>query len=294
MMTNTEPERLLQEVERVARQAGEFLRHERETFTLERVEQKHAHDYVSDVDRGSERLVVDELRRLLPEAGFVTEEGLATFDGEERYWVIDPLDGTTNYIHGMRSYAVSIALCRGREIELGVVFDASVDEMFSAYRGGGAWLTSPSAGGEAPASRRRQPLHVSSLPFSQALMGVELPYDAQAYAPFGLALLRHLYGRVGGIRMNGSAAIALCHVAAGRLDGWLERHLGRYDYMAGAIIVEEAGGCVTNFLGSPDYTMGDDIVATNGLFHDDLLRLIKEYRQRSEEIGRLRSERSKK
>ena len=125
-------------------------------------------------------------------------------------------------------------------------------------------------------------------------MGVELPYDAQAYAPFGLALLRHLYGRVGGIRMNGSAAIALCHVAAGRLDGWLERHLGRYDYMAGAIIVEEAGGCVTNFLGSPDYTMGDDIVATNGLFHDDLLRLIKEYRQRSEEIGRLRSERSKK
>lgn len=255
---------LLHEVERVARRAGEYLRSEREGFTLERVEQKHAHDYVSDVDRGAERLVVDELRRLLPEAGFVTEEGLATFAGEERYWVIDPLDGTTNFIHGLRTFAVSIALCRGREIELGVVYDAATDEMFSARRGGGALLNG-------------QPIHVSTLPFSQALLGVELPYNAEGYAPFGLPLLQHLYGRVGGIRMNGSAAIALCHVAAGRLDGWLEKYLGRYDYMAAAIVVQEAGGRVTDFGGSPDFTMGDNVVATNGLFHDDLLCLVRQY-----------------
>ena len=255
---------LLTEVEQVARRAGEFLRREREHFTLERVEQKHAHDYVSDVDRESERMVVEALRRLMPDAGFVTEEGLATFQGEERYWVIDPLDGTTNFIHGLRTYAVSIALCRGREIELGVVYDAATDEMFSARRGGGARLNG-------------RPLHVSALPFSQALLGVELPYNAEAYADFGLPLLRHLYGRVGGIRMNGSAAIALCHVAAGRLDGWLEKYIGRYDYMAAALIVEEAGGRVSDFTGSPFYTMGDNIVATNGRFHDQLVQLVREY-----------------
>ena len=256
---------LLHEVERVARQAGEYLRQEREGFSLERVEQKHSHDYVSDVDRGSEQMVVSALRHLLPEAGFVTEEGLATYEGEEHYWVIDPLDGTTNFIHGLRTYAVSIALCRGREIELGVVYDAAVNEMFSAYRGGGARLN-------------RRPISVSTLPFSQALLGVELPYNAEAYAPFGLPLLKQLYGRVGGIRMNGSAAIALCHVAAGRFDGWLEKFIGRYDYMAAAIIVEEAGGRVTDFTGSTDYTMGDNIVATNGHFHDELLEVVGKYR----------------
>ncbi|MBQ8968915.1 MAG: inositol monophosphatase [Bacteroidaceae bacterium] len=255
---------LLREVEQVARRAGAFLRREREDFTMERVEQKHAHDYVSDVDRRSERLVVDELHSLLPEAGFVTEEGLGTFRNEERYWVIDPLDGTTNFIHGLRTYAVSIALCKGSEIELGVVYDAAVDEMFSAYRGGGAWLNG-------------RPIHVSTHPFSQALMGVELPYNAEGYASFGLSVLRHLYGRVGGIRMNGSAAIALCHVAAGRLDGWLEKYLGRYDYMAGAIIVQEAGGQMTDFYGSPEFTMGDNVVATNGQFHDELLSVIRQY-----------------
>lgn len=270
---------LLHEVEQVARRAGEFLRHEREGFTLERVEQKHTHDYVSDVDRGAEQLVVEALRQLLPEAGFVTEEGLATFQGEERYWVIDPLDGTTNFIHGLRTYAVSIALCRGRDIELGVVYDAAADEMFSAYRGGGAWLTERKIDATDKETRHRRPLHVSAQPFSQALMGVELPYNAEGYAPFGIPLLQHLYGRVGGIRMNGSAAIALCHVAAGRLDGWLEKFLGRYDYMAGAIIVQEAGGRMTDFEGSPDFTMGDNVVATNGLFHDELLALVAKFRK---------------
>lgn len=260
---NTELSTLLCEVERVARLAGEFLRRERESFTLERVEQKHAHDYVSDVDRGSERFVVNELQQLLPEAGFVTEEGLATFQGEERYWVIDPLDGTTNFIHGLRTYAVSIALCRGKEIEIGIVYDAATDEMFSACKGGGAWLNG-------------HRIRVSTQPFSQALLGVELPYNAEAYAPIGIPLLNRLYGSVGGIRMNGSAAIALCHVAAGRLDGWLEKYIGRYDYMAAALIVQEAGGRVTDFSGSPEFTMGDNIVASNGRFHDELVEVVRE------------------
>ena len=267
---------LLERVEEIAREAGDYLCHERENFSLERVEQKNSHDYVSYVDREAERIVVENLRVLVPEAGYVTEEGSATFDGEEYYWVIDPLDGTTNFIHGIRTFAVSIALCRGREIELGVVYDAPADEMFSAYRGGGAWLTTRNY---ITKELSRQQIKVSNQPLTQALMGVELPYNATGYAPFGLPLLGYLYGRVGGIRMNGSAAIALCQVAAGRLDGWLEKYLGRYDYMAGAIIVEEAGGKVTDFDGIKSYTMGDNIVATNNMFHNDLLNLIKEFRK---------------
>lgn len=250
------------EVERVARLAGDFIRRERETFTLERVEQKHAHDYVSDVDKNSERIIVEQLCRILPDAGFVTEEGSATFEGEEYYWVVDPLDGTTNYIHGLSPYAVSIALCKGGVIEIGVVYDVSADEMFSAYRGGGAWLNG-------------KPIRVSEQPLSQALLVIELPYNAEAYAPLGLHLISTLYGHVGGIRMSGSAAISMCHVGAGRIDAWLEKYIGRYDYMAAALIVMEAGGCVTDFSGDVSFTMGDNIVATNGCFHDDMLRLVQ-------------------
>lgn len=253
---------LLHEVERVARKAGEFLRNERENFTPDRVVRKHTHDYVSDVDKNSERIIVEELRQLLPDAGFVTEEGLATFSGEQYYWVIDPLDGTTNYIHGLAPYCVSIALCKGLDIEMGVVYDAPSDEMFSAYRGGGAHLNG-------------QRLHVSDVSFQEALLVLELPYNAEQYSPLIIPLMQHLYGRVGGIRMSGTAAVSLCHLAAGRIDGWMEKYLGRYDYMAGAIIVEEAGGKVTDFDGSSNFTLGDNIIATNSRFHEEMVRLLQ-------------------
>ena len=255
-------QQLLHEVEQVALKAGAFLRQEQEGFSIDRVEEKHAHDYVSDVDKNTEQIVVADLKRILPEAGFVTEEGLASFQGEERYWVVDPLDGTTNFIHGHAPFAVSIALCRNLEIELGVVYDARANELFSAYAGGGATLNG-------------KPIHVSANPIQRALLGIELPYAADCYSTFGMALLKQLYGYAGGIRMNGSAAVALCHVAAGRLDGWLEKYIGRYDYMAGAIIVEEAGGKVTNFAGDVAYTTGDNIVATNGIIQQELLEQIK-------------------
>ena len=245
-------QQLLHEVEQVALKAGAFLRQEQEGFSIDRVEEKHAHDYVSDVDKNTEQIVVADLKRILPEAGFVTEEGVASFQGEERYWVVDPLDGTTNFIHGHAPFAVSIALCRNLEIELGVVYDARANELFSAYAGGGATLNG-------------KPIHVSANPIQRALLGIELPYAADCYSPFGMALLKQLYGYAGGIRMN----------AAGRLDGWLEKYIGRYDYMAGAIIVEEAGGKVTNFAGDVAYTTGDNIVATNGIIQQELLEQIK-------------------
>ncbi|MBQ0020013.1 MAG: inositol monophosphatase [Bacteroidales bacterium] len=243
----------------VARMAGAYLREERLRFDESVVEQKHAHDYVSYVDKSSEAMIVRALKELLPEAGFLTEEGLAGRDEEDCWWVIDPLDGTTNYVHGNTPYAVSIALRNANEVMLGVVYEVAADECFYAWQGGGAYLNG------APISVNR------THSIEQALLGLELPYDANAYAEMWRRLIGHFYGYAGGVRMNGSAAVALCMVACGRWDGWIERFIGQWDYMAGMLIVREAGGIVTNFAGSEQCLNGDDIVASNGIIQQDLL-----------------------
>jgi myo-inositol-1(or 4)-monophosphatase len=242
----------------IARRAGAYIREERRKFSLERVERKHAHDYVSYVDKGSEQLIVSALRELLPEAGFITEEGLAGHDAEQMLWVVDPLDGTTNFIHQYAPYAVSIALLQGREILLGVVYEICADECFYAWKGGGAYLNG-------------QPLHVSSQQIGDALLCLQLPYNSDAYKPVIRHLIDTFYGHVGSIRMCGSAAMALCHVAACRLDGYAEQYIGQWDFMAGSLIVTEAGGTVTDYSGSADFTPGNSVVATNGVIQQDLL-----------------------
>jgi myo-inositol-1(or 4)-monophosphatase len=246
----------------IAKKAGGYIREERRKFSPGKIERKHEHDYVSYVDKQSETLIVDRLKRLLPEAGFITEEGSAQYNNEQYVWVVDPLDGTTNFIHSYMPYAVSIALCQGEQILSGVVYEIWKDECFYAWQGGGAWLDS-------------QPLQVSNLPINEALLGIELPYNAEQYSSIAHSLIEQFYGKAGGIRMNGSAAMALCYVAAGRMDGWLEKHIGRWDYMAGALIVEEAGGKITNFSGSANYKTGNEIVASNGIIHSDLLQAVK-------------------
>ena len=238
----------------IARRAGLYIKKERESFQYDRVELKHAHDYVSYVDKGSEKIIVNALEKLLPGAGFVTEEGSASYANEQFYWVVDPLDGTTNFIHANAPYCVSIALCKEKEVLLGVVYEICMDECYCAWKCGGAFLNDT-------------PIHVSNTSFEEALVGIELPYDTEAYRKIGLRLIDNFYGRVGAIRMNGSAAMSLCYVAAGRMDGWIERHIGLWDYMAGALIVQEAGGCVTNYKGE-QYMGGNEIVATNGVFHE--------------------------
>ncbi len=242
----------------IAREAGSYIRKERDGFSLENVERKHAHDYVSYVDKGSEKMIVEALRKLLPEAGFITEEGSAGHTDEQYVWVVDPLDGTTNFIHNFAPYAVSIALCKGREIVVGVVYEIVADECFYAWKDGGAWVNG-------------QPLHVGNSLINDALICLQLPYNSDAYKPVITRLIQHFYGNVGSIRMIGSAAIALCYVAAGRLDAYAERYIGQWDYMAGAIIVMEAGGRVTNYAGEDYFMEGDSVVATNGKVHSDLL-----------------------
>ena len=265
----------------IARRAGAYIKGERQKFSLESVERKHAHDYVSYVDKGSEKLVVSALRELLPEAGFITEEGTAQGDSPSvsglrtegtvpLCWVVDPLDGTTNFIHQYAPYAVSIALLQGKEILIGVVYEICADECFYAWKGGGAYLEVKS--GEVKSEK----LKVSSQQIQDALICLQLPYNSEAYKPVIKQLIDRLYGNVGSIRACGSAAMALCQVAAGRLDGYAEQYIGQWDYMAGSLIVTEAGGMVTDYDGSTDFTQGNSVVATNGLIQQDLLKVIGE------------------
>ncbi len=267
----------------IARRAGAYIRGEREKFSLESVERKHAHDYVSYVDKGSERLIVAALKDLLPDAGFITEEGLAGHGAEQLLWVVDPLDGTTNFIHQYAPYAVSIALMEGKEILIGVVYEICADECFYAWKGGGAFVSRSEA-----LSRRtlategmqehgltRERLHVSSQKIQDALLCLQLPYNSDAYKPTIKRLIDSFYGHVGSIRMCGSAAMALCYVACGRLDGYAEQYIGQWDYMAGSLIVMEAGGTVTDYSGSSDFTKGNSVVATNGIIQQALLVVIQ-------------------
>lgn len=274
-------EKLTRGVCEIAKQAGAYIREERRKFSLESVERKHAHDYVSYVDKGSEKQIVSALRQLLPEAGFITEEGTTKMEegrckmeedsaispqSSSLTWVVDPLDGTTNFIHQYAPYAVSIALLQGKEILIGVVYEVCHDECYCAWKGGGAYVELK---GES------LKLKVSNQKIQDALLCLQLPYNSDAYKPVIKHLIDKLYGNVGSVRMCGSAAMALCYVASGRYDGYAEKYIGQWDFMAGALIVKEAGGMVTNYEGSEDFTQGNNVVATNGVIQQDLLNVIK-------------------
>ncbi|WP_373799347.1 inositol monophosphatase family protein [Bacteroides heparinolyticus] len=255
---------LTEAVCRIAREAGHFLKEERKNFHREAVVEKRAHDYVSYVDKESEKRIVAALRQLLPDAGFIAEEGSAVYHDEPYCWVVDPLDGTTNYIHDNAPYCVSIALRDKHSLLLGVVYEPCRDECFYAWKGGGAYVN-----GEA--------MRVSAVENAvEAFVVTELPYNFEQYARTGEHLIRELYGKVAGIRMNGSAALALCYVAAGRFDAWLEAFIGKWDFSAAALMVLEAGGKVTDFYGNENFMDGHHIIATNGPLHPLLLQLVKE------------------
>ena len=290
-----ELESIAKAVCQIAREAGAYIREERRKFSVERVERKHAHDYVSYVDKGSEHLIVSALRELLPEAGFVTEEGTTQSDASsltsrlspltsELTWVVDPLDGTTNFIHRYAPYAVSIGLLQDSEVLVGVVYEICADECYYAWKGGGAFLEVNSEECKVNSEEckvnseacRVERLHVGTSAIEDALLCLQLPYNSDAYKPVVRHLIDTFYGHAASIRMIGSAAMALCYVAAGRLDGYAEQYIGRWDYMAGSLIVMEAGGTITDYSGSADYTRGNSIVATNGIVHRDLLAAIAE------------------
>lgn len=256
-------EQLVLEVKQVAIEAGHFLRQERARFDRSAVQEKGPHDYVSYVDKASEERLVAQLSSLLPEAGFVTEEKTTRQCAAEEYcWVIDPLDGTTNFIHDMAPYCVSIALRDSREVLLGVVYEVCRDECYWACKGGGAYLND-------------RPIHVSSVSdirHAQILLG--FPYDSERFRPIVLSAIEQMYGMVGAERLLGSAAAELCYVAAGRAEGRLEGLLGPWDVAAGTLILSESGGVTTDFSGGDSYLDGHEVLASNAHIHEQLLQIV--------------------
>ncbi|WP_320052228.1 inositol monophosphatase family protein [uncultured Acetobacteroides sp.] len=249
----------------VAVEAGHWIKNERATFQKDAVETKGLHDFVSYVDRGSEALIVKELMGIIPDAGFITEEGTVATENKKFRWVIDPLDGTTNFIHGISPFAVSIALMENEAVVVGVVYEVSLDECFYAWKGSQAFLNGT-------------PIAVSTAPtIHDSLVATGFPYYDFSRFPEYLKLLEHLMRNTHGIRRLGSAATDLAYVAAGRFDAFYEYSLNPYDVAAGSIIVQQAGGHVCDFAGGSSYIFGREIVACNALLKDEFTAIVKDH-----------------
>ena len=242
----------------LSREVASFIRTESTRFTEANVESKSLNNLVSYVDKGAEQRFVDGLSKLLPEAGFIAEEGTGE-RAVELNWVIDPLDGTTNFIHGIPCYCTSVALMRGDDILLGVVLEVTRDECFSAWKDGGAFLD----GATIRVSGRRT--------LVESLLATGFPYDDFGREAQYMELLRALMHNSRGIRRLGSAAADLAYVACGRFEAFYEYGLNPWDVAAGALIVAEAGGTVTDFSGGGRYVFGEEIVASNGTIHAELI-----------------------
>jgi myo-inositol-1(or 4)-monophosphatase len=263
MLTKSELITLLEQTQEIAKAAGAFIRKERQHFNQKDVEHKGLNDLVSYVDKEAEKLIVSKLTKILPEAGFITEEGTAAKAAAELTWVIDPLDGTTNFIHGLPVFAVSIALMENEEVILGVVYEINRHECFYAMKGGGAYCNDTK-------------IRVSfAKTLSESLIATGFPYYNFELIDKYMNALKELMQSTHGLRRLGSAAVDLCYVAAGRSEGYFEYNLNSYDVAAGALIVEEAGGKVTDFKDGRDFIFGRQIIATNGLIHQEFTEKVE-------------------
>ena len=239
----------------LTKEVGVFLKEEQHKITSEIVEKKGRNDFVTYVDKTAEQKLVDKLKIILPEAGFIAEEGTETKLAEEYNWIIDPLDGTTNFIHGLKPFSISIALQQNTEIVIGVVYEVGLDECFYAYKNGGAFLNGKS-------------ITVSkTTELSESLIATGFPYYDYTRLPNFMKSLQYFIENTHGVRRFGTAATDLAYVACGRFEAYYEYGLQSWDVAAGALIVKEAGGQVADFLGGENYIFGKEIiVGNNGVF----------------------------
>jgi len=244
----------------VAKDAGRLLRDR--VGTRIDIDHKGSINLVTDVDLASEKLIRDAISTYYPRHEILAEEGGLAESGSDYRWIVDPLDGTTNYAHGYPVFCVSIALqCRG-EVVLGVVYDPMRDELFTAERGGGAVLNN-------------RPIHVSkTAELMQGLVSTGFPYDIKTSKLTNLDHWSNFAMNAQALRRDGAAALDLCYVASGRFDGFWELNLSPWDTAAGALVVTEAGGQVTDFRGGTFSDYKPEIVASNGLIHERMLEVI--------------------
>jgi myo-inositol-1(or 4)-monophosphatase len=258
---------------RAARRAGDLIVRNLDRVPTISVQAKGRNDFVSEIDHMAERDIIETVRRVHPDHGFLCEES-GRSGGDEFVWIIDPLDGTTNFLHGFPVFAVSIAVEHRGQLMHAVVYDPMRQELFTASRGGGAQLD----------GRR---IRVSKqITLDGALVGTGFPYRANTqWLDEYLGMLKSVMFRTAGIRRPGAASLALAYVAAGRIDGFWEFGLAPWDTAAGALLVREAGGRVTGLDGAPFDVRHGHLVASNGPVHDAMLRVIGGWRQAQETGG---------
>ena len=257
-------ELLTKQVANLSRAVGAYIKNEMKNLHSDDIQLKGIHDFVTYVDKNSEKRLVAELGKILPEAGFIAEED-PTRKKQGRYnWVIDPLDGTTNFVHGVPVFSISIALIDKNHILSGVIFEINQHECFYAWKGGGAYMNGHEIEVSAAGS------------LEESLVATGFPYTDFSRLEAYSDVFRHLMQNTHGLRRLGSAAVDLAYVGCGRFDAFYEYGLNSWDVAAGAILVEEAGGLVTDFSGGDNFLMGREILAANPAVHEPFLKLIRE------------------
>ena len=259
-MKNTKIKRTLLEA---LTRAGKIIR---SNFGKEQtITKKGEFNLVTEIDKASEKTIVELILKRFPDHSILAEESPAV-TGSGCRWVIDPIDGTTNFAHGFPIVSVSIGFEREGRLEMGGVFDPFRGELFFAERGKGATLNG-------------KPIHVSKAKMlSDSLLATGFPYDRSKNPEDYLDMLRIFLTRIQGIRRGGSAAIDLCYVACGRFDGYYEMKLSPWDKAGGMMIVEEAGGRLTDFSGIPLTLAGSQNLVTNGLIHEEMLAALRPFK----------------
>ncbi|GAA3951167.1 inositol monophosphatase family protein [Pedobacter ginsengiterrae] len=258
-------ELLCNKVISIVRLTGNFIRKEAMQFDANKIEYKGLNDMVSYVDKTAEQKLVQNLEKLIPDVGFLTEEKTINREGKTYKWIIDPLDGTTNFIHGLPTYAISVALYEDDKAVLGVVYELNRGEMFYSYKGG-------------PAFMNKKEIQVSVNPdLKSSLLATGFPYYQFDKQDQYLQLLSEMMQKTHGLRRMGSAATDLIYVACGRFDAFFEYNLQPWDFAGGCFIVQQAGGEVYNFSGGDDFFNTREIVATNGKLSAELIEAIKRH-----------------
>jgi myo-inositol-1(or 4)-monophosphatase len=251
---------ICQATREIAAEAGHYIFGKIRKISVHEVEIKGLHNFVTEVDKAAESLIIDRLKFLVPDAGYLAEEGTKQTRGDKYNWIIDPLDGTTNFIHGAPPVAVSIALTEDNEPVAGVIYEIWLKESFYAWKDGPAFLNG-------------QEIRVSdTAAVRDALIATGFPYQNFDRVKGFMDTIDYFFTNTHGVRRMGSAATDLAYVACGRYDGFYQYNLSPWDVAAGALIVTQAGGNVTDFTGGKNYLFGREIVAANHRIHDSFVR----------------------
>jgi len=256
---------MIETAKQAAYAAGDILREHFGRVPEAAVRQKTKNDFLSFVDESSERKIIEVIRSVYPDHAFLAEEQGASTQQSAYRWIIDPLDGTKNYIAGIPVFAVSIALEHEGQLKLGVIYDPMRDEMFAAQEGRGASLNG-------------QPIQVSAkAELSKCLLATGFPFKAKHFLPQYLAAFNGLFLASVGMRRMGAAAIDMAYLAAGRFDGFWEIGLSPWDVAAGTVLIREAGGRVSDFWYGQDFVFNHYLLASNGLIHKEMATILQNH-----------------